>query len=258
MKKILCILFCLSFIFSLSACADTGLSDDSSLDSNSTISDQKPTDTPALPNEYSAILNNIINAYPWNDDDLTMVPENPELSYMYRHNSALSEVGFALMDLDNNGQAEMILADLTHSFIYDLYTISDGKAVHLFASGERYCFYLYENGFVENQWSGSAAESGHDFYKLNDGELVLIERITLDAYHALDAGVISDHSQVTGDNCFFRSDSKNEEDYQWIISEEAIKAIDNYQNANAPLVITYTPLSEYQMSETTQAGDKYQ
>jgi len=258
MRKILCILLCFTFIFALSACAASDSPEDSAPDSNSTVSDQKPTDTPALPNEYTAILNNIINAYPWNDDDLTMVPENPELSYMYRHNSALSEVGFALMDLDNNGQEELIIADLTHSFIYDLYTISDGKAVHLFASGERYCFYLYENGFVENQWSGSAAESGHDFYKLNDGELVLIERITLDAYHALDVGIISDPSEVTNDNCFFRSSSKDEKDYQWITSEEAIKAIDNYQNANIPLVIAYTPLSEYQTLKTMQEGDKYQ
>ena len=173
-----------------------------------------------------------------------MVLENPELSYMYRRNSELSEVGFALIDLDGNGQEELIISDPS-KFVYDLYTISNGKAVHLFDSGERYCYVLRENGIVENSWSSSAVTSGHDFYKLNDGELVFIERITLDAYHALDAGVIDDLSQANDDNCFFRSESENEDDYKLVTSDEAIKAIEIYQNANKTLNIEYTLLSEY-------------
>ncbi len=245
MKKALCILLCLTLIFSLSACIDNGSSNDSLPDSNSTTSNQKPTDLSTLPCEYDTIINNIINAFPWNDDDRTMVAENPELSYMYRRNSALSEIGLALIDLDSNGQVELIISDINKPFVYDLYTISDGKATHLFDSGERYCYYLYENGFVENQWSGSAATSGHDFYELNNGKLVLIERITLDAYHALDAGLIGDLSEANDDNCFFRSNSKDEKDYKSVTSDEAIKAIENYQNANKRLIIEYTLLSEY-------------
>ena len=244
MKKALCILFCLTLIISLSACVAAGSSDNSAPDSNRTTSSQDSTLIPTLPNEYATIINNIINAYPWNDDDMNMVLENPELSYMYRRNSELSEVGFALIDLDRNGQEELIISDPS-KFVYDLYTISNGKAVHLFDSGERYCYILRENGLVENSWSGSAATSGHDFYKLNDGELVFIERITLDAYHALDAGVIDDLSQANDDNCFFRSESENEDDYKLVTSDEAIKAIETYQNANKTLNIEYTLLSEY-------------
>ena len=244
MKKTLCILLCLTLIISLSACVDNGSSNDSVPDSNSTTSNQNPTTLSALPYEYDTIINNIINAYPWNDDDMNMVLENPELSYMYRRNSELSEVGFALIDLDGNGQEELIISDPS-KFVYDLYTISNGKAVHLFDSGERYCYVLRENGIVENSWSSSAVTSGHDFYKLNDGELVFIERITLDAYHALDAGVIDDLSQANDDNCFFRSESENEDDYKLVTSDEAIKAIEIYQNANKTLNIEYTLLSEY-------------
>ena len=244
MKKTLCILLCLTLIISLSACVDNGSSNDSVPDSNSTTSNQNPTTLSALPYEYDTIINNIINAYPWNDDDMNMVLENPELSYMYRRNSELSEVGFALIDLDGNGQEELIISDPS-KFVYDLYTISNGKAVHLFDSGERYCYVLRENGIVENSWSSSAVTSGHDFYKLNDGELVFIERITLDAYHALDAGVIDDLSQANDDNCFFRSESENEDNYKLVTSDEAIKAIEIYQNANKTLNIEYTLLSEY-------------
>ena len=244
MKKTLCILLCLTLIFSLSACVDNGSSNDSVPDSNSTTSNQKPTTLSALPYEYDTIINHIINAYPWNDDDMNMVLENPELSYMYRRNSELSEVGFALIDLDGNGQEELIISDPS-KFVYDLYTISNGKAVHLFNSGEKYCYILRENGIVENAWSGSAATSGHDFYKLNDGKLDFVERITLDAYHALDAGLIHDFSEANEDNCFFRSNSEDEKDYKTVSSDEAIKTIENYQNANKELEIEYTFLSDY-------------
>ena len=244
MKKTLCILLCLTLIVSLSACIDNISSNDSVPDSNSTTSNQKPTNLSTLPNEYATIINNIINAYPWNDDDMNMVPENPELSYMYRRNFELSEIGFDLIDLDGNGQEELIISDPS-KFVYDLYTISNGKPVHLFDSGERYCYILRENGIVENSWSGSAATSGHDFYKINGGKLVFIERITLDAYHALDAGLIDDLSEANDDNCFFRSNSEDEKDYKAVSSDEAIKAIENYQNTNKPLIIEYTLLSEY-------------
>ena len=252
MKNALCILFCLTLIISLSACVAAGSSDNSAPDSNRTTSSQDSTLIPTLPNEYATIINNIINAYPWNDDDMNIVPENPELSYMYRRNSELSEIGFALIDLDGNGQEELIISDPS-KFVYDLYTISNGKAVHLFDSGERYYYILRENGIVENSWSGSAATSGHDFYKLNDGKLDFVERITLDAYHALDAGLIHDLSEANEDNCFFRSNSEDEKDYKAVSSNEAIKTIENYQNANKELEIEYTLLSERNKNNKTLA-----
>lgn len=198
-----------------------------------------------LPYEYDVIINNIINAYPWNDDELTMVPENPELSYMYRRNSSLSEIGFALIDLDSNGQAELIIAGVNSPFIYDLYTTSNGKVVHLFDSGERSCYYLRENGYIENQWSGSAATSGHDFYRIIDGTLDFTERITTDAYHALDIGLIKDPSEANGNNCYFLSQSDQPKDYKSVTSDEAMEAIKAYQSANKSLLINYTSLAEY-------------
>lgn len=210
---------------------------------------QNATDTNAgniLPDEYDVIINNIINAYPWNGDNATMFPENPELSYMYRRNSALSEIGFALIDLDNNGQAELIVSDINSPFIYDLYTISDGEAIHLFDSGERYCYYLYENGYLEYQWSGGSAATGYDFYRLNDGTLDFIERITYDVQHALDIGMIGDISEANDVDCCFRSESEQPEDYILITSEEATNIIEAYRNANKLLSVEYTLLSEYQ------------
>ena len=244
MKKIISIVFCLLFVFGLSACSYNSQPDNNTVNSDRDEITNQEINSHVLHSEYALIIDNIVKAHPWNDDYLTMVPENPELSYMYRRNSELSEVGFALIDLDGNGQEELIISDPS-KFVYDLYTISNGKAVHLFDSGERYCYVLRENGIVENSWSSSAATSGHDFYKLNDGKLDFAERITLDAYHALDAGLINDLSEANEDNCFFRSNSEDEKDYKAVSSDEAIKAIENYQNANKELEIEYTFLSDY-------------
>ena len=233
MKKTLCVLLCV-VVVCLSACMQQG--------QNATT--QEPTTSTMLHREYALILDNIVKAYPWNDGDLTIVPENPELSYMYSRSSELSDVGFTLIDLDKNGQEELIIADI-NKFVYDVYTITNGKASHLFDSGERYCYILRENGFIENSWSGSAATSGHDFYKLNDGKLDFIERITLDAYHALDVGVIKELTEANENNTFFISPTDQFEDYKLATSDEAIKKIESYQNANKELEIEYTLLSDY-------------
>ena len=248
-KRITCCFFAvLWFALLFSACSHDDVVNADSNNTSSLKEQITSTEDTAgiLPDEYDMIIKNIINAYPWNDDDMTIVPENPELSYMYRRNASLSEIGFALVDLDNNGQTELIITEINCPFIYDLYTVSDGEIVHLFCSSERSCYFIYENGWIENQWSGSAATSGHDFYKLNDGSLDFVERITMDAYYALDAGLISDPSEADGENTFFRSKSEDFEDYILIPFDEAMEAIEAYQNANEPLVIEYTLLSEYQ------------
>lgn len=246
MEKIVSIVLCLSFVFSLSACTNQTSSNENNFNdgSDSIVSNQTPNGFLSLPNEYDVIINNIITAYPWNDDDVNMVPENPELSYMYGRNSELSEIGFALIDLDGNGQEELIIADPS-KFVYDLYTISNEKAVHLFDSGERNYYIVRENGLVENSWSGSAATSGHDFYKLNGGKLDFVERITLDAYHALNIGIIKEPTEANHNSFFFVSPTDQFEDYKLVNSNEAIKKIEAYQKANKELEIEYTLLSDY-------------
>ncbi len=243
MKKqmlIISILLCISLFFS--ACANNTATNNGANDGQTT-STEGAGDT--LPREYTEIINNIIEAYPWDSEGLYAISENPELSYMYELNASLSEIGFTLIDLDSNGQEELIISDANRPFVYDIYTISSGKAVHLLASGERFGFYIYEYGYIENWWSDSAATNGNDFYKLNDGKLTFVERITLDAYHALNVGLIDDLSQANNESFFFKSKSEKEADYEWITSDEAEKAIETYRKANKPLKIEYTLLSEY-------------
>lgn len=233
LSLLLAIMLCLSL--ALCACA-----------SGSAPADTAPAalDAP-MPEAYDQILQNLINAYPWNDSELDIVPENPELSYMYRQKENLSEVGYALVDLDQDGQAELLLGDYTLPFVFDIYTIIDGQLVHVLDSGERYSYYPLENGYFEHLWSGSAVTIGHDYLQLQSGELVLQERLTLDAWHALHSGLIKELTEATEDNTCFRSKTDQPEDYQLISFDEYLAAIDAWQTQHKPLTIPYTPLSEY-------------
>lgn len=235
LSLLLAIVLCLSL--ALCACAASRPEDAAPVDTT-------PATTP-MPEAYDQILQNLINAYPWNDDEDTIAPENPELSYMYRQKENLSEVGYALVDLDRDGQAELLLGDYTFPFVFDIYTIIDGQLVHVLDSGECYSYQPLENGYFELVWSGGAALSGHDYFRLENGKLVFIERLTLDADHALDIGLIKELTEATDDNSCFRSKTDQPEDYQLISFDEYLAAIDAWQAQYKPLTISYTPLSEY-------------
>ena len=83
------------------------------------------------------------------------------------------KVYYALYDIDGNGTRELIIGggeDASNPWNYDLYTYDGSKAVHVFPDfefGYRTNFSLYENGIIEVFYSGSAAESGNDFYRMN-------------------------------------------------------------------------------------------
>ena len=83
------------------------------------------------------------------------------------------KVYYALYDIDGNGTRELIIGggeDASNPWNYDLYTFDGSKAVHVFPDfefGYRSNFTLYENGIIEVFYSGSAAESGNDFYRMN-------------------------------------------------------------------------------------------
>lgn len=244
MYKKLSLLLAIVLCLSLALCACAASRPEDAAPKTTTPAATTPT-TILMPEAYDQILQNLINAYPWNDSELDIVPENPELSYLYRYQTDLSQVGYALVDLDKDGQAELLLGDMTYSQLFDVYTLKDSQLVHVLDSGERYSYYPLENGYIEHEWSGSAVTSGHDYFQLRGGKLVFLERLTMDAWHALDTGLIKDITEATEDNTFFRSKTDQPEDYQLISFDEYLAAIDAWQAQYKPLTIPYTPLSEY-------------
>lgn len=86
------------------------------------------------------------------------------------------DVYYAFHDIDGNGTEELLIAGGEHNgeepasfpWNYDLYGYDGTKPVHIFPEmefGYRTNYSLYE-GVVEVFYSGSAAESGVDFYKI--------------------------------------------------------------------------------------------
>lgn len=256
LKVCLPVLICICLVFS--ACSggvavNGGLnSGENSSDKASVSSDSAASKTEngndssmGMPLQYTTILQNIIRAFPFSSDSVNPVPENPELSYLYTRVSSLADIGFALIDLDNNGQKELIIADTKKGFICDVYTADKGKAQHIFSGGEKNYFILRENNLIENLWADSAAVSGTDFLKLSGNKLELVERFTLDATYALETGRILDASSANAENCLYKSKSYDKKDYIEINNEQMESGIETYQKSAQKLLINYTPIENY-------------
>ncbi len=197
---------------------------------------------------YNDVVDAVMSAFPWGDvgAEIYTIPDYPEMSYMYGQCESLSDVGWFQVDLDGNGQKELLIGNTTSgTYPYDCFTIKDGKLVHLFSSGERDMFFVLENGYLRNEWSGSAVCSGVDYYRLVDGELQFVERITYDAIYAEETGVIADWQEANSDNCYFYTTIKNEGDqyegYRSITAEEYQTIQEKYYD-NQEIEITYHKL----------------
>lgn len=86
------------------------------------------------------------------------------------------DIYYAFYDLDGNGTEELLIAAgvFNPSFStwnYDVYGYNGTNVIHLFPElefGYRTNFSLYEDGVIEVFYSGSAMDSGVDFYRIGD------------------------------------------------------------------------------------------
>lgn len=98
---------------------------------------------------------------------------------------SVSEAGYELIDLDENGVPELVTSAIEHErsgWFRDLYTYADGKVVHLLESRARYPGYLCEGNIIQMEGSNSALDYRWDYFSLNNGELIFIEGVRLDEY----------------------------------------------------------------------------
>lgn len=119
----------------------------------------------------------------------TALLESWDLQQCEEHNISLMVSYFAerpdelcafFLDLDNNGRQELMITDGT--MIYDLYTLDDSnEPVHLITGWERNAYQFCEENIISNHGSNSAASSVFCYYRMENGEMVLIEAILFDA-----------------------------------------------------------------------------
>lgn len=122
--------------------------------------------------------------------------EDYDFSYIiYRygaHYGASLRLGYLIKDIDGNGTDELIFGQnddpdsAWDGVIYDLYTISDGKLIHVFDGGERSTYHLCENGMIANEGADGAAMSVYAYYNFEGTELNLAEAVLYNGWEDSD------------------------------------------------------------------------
>ena len=134
----------------------------------------------AIPEAYQPVIAKYITALTehWGGEACS----NADISLLVSYVTSPSELGYALLDLDNDGTDELIIAnDAERQVIYDLYSLVDGKLVHVFTGWDRNSYELREGYRILNIGSNGAASADYVYCHLSNGQLVTDSLIRFDA-----------------------------------------------------------------------------
>ena len=128
---------------------------------------------------YSDIANAVLKSIQTGVDS-----QNEEYSYMYAQFGSMASSNFAYgrLDINDDGLDEFFLGESgTNEFpcvIYDIYTVVDGKIVHLFSGGARNRMYFTDTtNVLLNEWSNGADSSWSQYVQLVDDKLKPVELV---------------------------------------------------------------------------------
>lgn len=194
---------------------------------NAPVETTAPTENgTAIPEAYQPVIAKYVTALTehWGGEACS----NADISILVSYATSPSELGYALLDLDNDGTDELIIAnDAERQVIYDLYSLVDGKLVHVFTGWDRNSYELREGFRILNIGSNGAASADYVYCHLSNGQLVT------DSLIRFDAATDPDHP-------WFRGTGENDlapiTDENW--SEDEI------YSASASLPITITPFAD--------------
>ena len=194
---------------------------------NAPVETTAPTESgTAIPEAYQPVIAKYVTALTehWGGEACS----NADISLLVSYATSPSELGYALLDLDNDGTDELIIAnDAERQVIYDLYSLVDGKLVHVFTGWDRNSYELREGFRILNIGSNGAASADYVYCHLSNGQLVT------DSLIRFDAATDPDHP-------WFRGTGENDlapiADENW--SEDEI------YSAAASLPITITPFAD--------------
>lgn len=176
-------------MLSINLCILAGCANDEVVEQNATTettSDRIENDTEIADADtvYTEFIEKIKAGFA--DGFQSVTTEELNIGYTFRYMS--ETMGYCLVDLDQNGTEELLLGengeDAWDNVIYDIFTVEDGKLVHVVAGGERSRYYLCDKGegVIANEGSGGAAKSIYAYYRYKAGELELIEAIIYDGW----------------------------------------------------------------------------
>lgn len=148
---------------------------------NAPVETTAPTESgTAIPEAYQPVIAKYITALTehWGGEACS----NADISILVSYATSPSELGYALLDLDNDGTDELVIAnDAERQVIYDLYSLVDGKLVHVFTGWDRNSYELREGYRILNIGSNGAASADYVYCHLSNGQLVTDSLIRFDA-----------------------------------------------------------------------------
>ena len=148
---------------------------------NAPVETTAPTESgTAIPEAYQPVIAKYVTALTehWGGEACS----NADISILVSYATSPSELGYALLDLDNDGTDELIIAnDAERQVIYDLYSLVDGKLVHVFTGWDRNFYELREGFRILNIGSNGAASADYVYCHLSRGQLVTDSLIRFDA-----------------------------------------------------------------------------
>lgn len=148
---------------------------------NAPVETTAPTESgTAIPEAYQPVIAKYVTALTehWGGEACS----NADISLLVSYATSPSELGYALLDLDNDGTDELIIAnDAERQVIYDLYSLVDGKLVHVFTGWDRNSYELREGYRILNIGSNGAASADYVYCHLSNGQLVTDSLIRFDA-----------------------------------------------------------------------------
>ena len=148
---------------------------------NAPVETTAPTESgTAIPEAYQPVIAKYVTALTehWGGEACS----NADISLLVSYATSPSELGYALLDLDNDGTDELIIAnDAERQVIYDLYSLVNGKLVHVFTGWDRNSYELREGFRILNIGSNGAASADYVYCHLSNGQLVTDSLIRFDA-----------------------------------------------------------------------------
>jgi hypothetical protein len=104
--------------------------------------------------------------------------EENQICYMVMFQEDLSRLGYTLIDLNGDGNQELILSD--GNVIYDLYATVQGQTVRVLTGGERNSFQLTADNRIVNRGSNGAASFIYNILTWDGAQTVTERSIIFD------------------------------------------------------------------------------
>ena len=134
---------------------------------------------------YGDILKKHITAIKEKWDSAKLEKEN--MSYMYNvvnvsGKKAGDVIGYIYSDVNGDGIDELLIGEIADGnqkgMIYDIYTMVNRKPEHVVSGGSRNRYFVCENGFICNEYSSGAKESGLRTYFLTENSTELYPQVS--------------------------------------------------------------------------------